>query len=618
LNFAKSAINSKALGDNEKEGNEIPAEETKEKSAQKEGKSENSKDLEGWLTIASDLYTNINKGIPEIKTKVDLNDHTRINFEFEKAKQNGAKTKYDFLFHLKNGYIYYYADKNAEHLIEAIIIKDARKDEDINCFVVHNFNEIEYKICAESEKEKYNWYCHIQKMLNMIIDIPCYELGFISKNEIESETSREKETEKIKEQVVYIPTPSKKCNENWNIFQHGNDWECTCAEGFEQSPIDIPASTQLNDLAPNFVYIKAKNDFGPKSPEESKELFSTFSGLHDKMGIVESNDIKPEAPVDLQKAFEKTKEDEPSELSKYIAQHTKPINPDDIIIENENDIIKIKYLPKSKKSRLQSKSFGNDINKSFGAVFMNNGDVYYAKEIQFKTPSEHTIKGERFDMEMQVIHYGGDQDTFNKQVILCFLFQSKPGTYNKFLDSINVYDLPNKIETKKLLQGEVFIPDIFEEINIQEEQQFSPNHAMPPFSFYTYNGSLTTPPCTERTTVYVAKKPIKISSVVYGLFKEALNIPQEIDPFSHELTQKQVGQRIEDNTRATQNLNGRKVLFYDHELFGCGDVQKPKKKVYSDHYEKREVYVQDIVYVPGSKPTGIPGSFVIPNKVVEN
>ena len=156
LNLSKSSL---SIRNPEKE--EV---EDKKEESEKTNKSEKTDNIEGWLTITSDMFSNLKKEIPEIKIKVD-EFNTRINNEFEKAKKNGAKTNKDFYFHLKNGYIYYYADKDAEQLIEAIIIKDIKKDNNKNCFNIENFNQVNYKICATSEQEKYKWYCNIQKTL---------------------------------------------------------------------------------------------------------------------------------------------------------------------------------------------------------------------------------------------------------------------------------------------------------------------------------------------------------------------------------------------------------------------------------------------------------------------
>ena len=72
--------------------------------------------------------------------------------------------------------------------------------------------------------------------------------------------------------------------------------------------------------------------------------------------------------------------------------------------------------------------------KYLGKIITLDGAVYNAEEIVFHTPSEHTINGVRYDMEMQVIHYGQTKGDIAKQVVFSFLFEKKPGVYNKFID----------------------------------------------------------------------------------------------------------------------------------------------------------------------------------------
>ncbi len=40
--------------------------------------------------------------------------------------------------------------------------------------------------------------------------------------------------------IVTMPIESGRCNEDWTFNTHGNDWECKCSDGEQQSPIDLP------------------------------------------------------------------------------------------------------------------------------------------------------------------------------------------------------------------------------------------------------------------------------------------------------------------------------------------------------------------------------------------
>jgi len=38
---------------------------------------------------------------------------------------------------------------------------------------------------------------------------------------------------------MIVPLPSLYCNQNWNYENLGADWNCKCAEGYFQSPVEL-------------------------------------------------------------------------------------------------------------------------------------------------------------------------------------------------------------------------------------------------------------------------------------------------------------------------------------------------------------------------------------------
>ena len=161
---------------------------------------------------------------------------------------------------------------------------------------------------------------------------------------------------------------------------------------------------------------------------------------------------------------------------------------------------------------------------NLGKTVTMDGSVYQAQEISFHTPSEHTIRGVTYPMEIQVTMYGKTVGDTAKQLVLSFLFEKKAGIYNRFIERIDFFNLPNPLDLFRDLSKPLFLPDIFYSMN---EEAAS---TMMPFSFYTYQGSMSTPPCAEKTIHYVASEPIGISSTIIELFKEALRIPDLQDP----------------------------------------------------------------------------------------
>lgn len=248
---------------------------------------------------------------------------------------------------------------------------------------------------------------------------------------------------------------------------------------------------------------------------------------------------------------------------------------------------------------------------NMGKVITLDGAVYIAEEIVFHTPSEHTINGQRFDMEMQVIHRGVTTGDIAKTVILSLLFRKKAGVYNKFLDKLDVYNLPNAGEPFRDISDSLFIPYAFLESKAPDMP------LMNPFSFYTYSGSETQPPCAERTIHYVTAKPIFVGSVALEMFKEAIKKPDFIN---------ETGDLVSNmapvaNYRAPQKLNGRAVFYYDH-LANCGPAAtnaalglgiRGKRRV-KGHFEKKISESTEYFYVNGEKPSGFPGAFVVSEK----
>ena len=236
---------------------------------------------------------------------------------------------------------------------------------------------------------------------------------------------------------------------------------------------------------------------------------------------------------------------------------------------------------------------------NMGKIVTIDGAVYLAEEITFHTPAEHTINGEKYDLEMQVIHYGRSQGDIAKQVVLSFLFKRTPGASNKFMESIDFFNLPNPLDTFTDLKHSLFIPNVFYEAE-NDDIPF-----LRPFSFFTYSGSLSFPPCTERTIVYVTSNPIPLSSTAIDLFREALKVP---DLQSDTIV---VSDSVRENNREVQPQNGRPVFYFDHMKY-CGlDLQSAKKPKESGHYEKHTKDVTHYFYVIGDKPSGLPGALLV-------
>jgi carbonic anhydrase len=129
--------------------------------------------------------------------------------------------------------------------------------------------------------------------------------------------------------------------------------------------------------------------------------------------------------------------------------------------------------------------------------FITVGDHrYYLTQFHFHHPSEEHINGKGFDMVIHLVHSDGSG---NMAVVAVLL---KPGKVNQALQA--VWDhLPKEKDKTTTAEG----------VSINAADLLPADHG-----YYTFEGSLTTPPCTEPVTGFVLKTPEEISSEEVEVF----------------------------------------------------------------------------------------------------
>lgn len=201
-------------------------------------------------------------------------------------------------------------------------------------------------------------------------------------------------------------------------------------------------------------------------------------------------------------------------------------------------------------------------------------------------------------MEISIIHYGVSQGDIAKQATLNFLFERTPGAQNQFTEDLNMFDLPGPLDKEK---------DILEEIDINkinhEEKVFGDIVQLKPFSFYTYQGSLSFPPCTENTIVYVASEPLKIGSTALQMIQESTRVPDVEDNKGNII----VSNLRPETARDIQELNGRPI--FHHTAMDCTPPVKIKPA--PGHYEKVRKAFTSYFFVSNNKPSGLPNAYVV-------
>jgi carbonic anhydrase len=499
--------------------------------------------MEGWVRIKS-AFLERNEQSPPLtvvtgQQKLDVDkDKNLVNTAFRDTPetQKLSLNKFYFYFRINKNYFYFTPSKESSSIVFFLkndMIRSAANlnDEDfcmeIKTYPMGGINDPSFKICSTSQQAVNELSCYVNKAMKG-------EDGFeVCKKKLDLDLTVKAPKivkRKINQPYIVIPLAQRMCNQNWNYYKNGVDWECLCKEGKEQSPIDLPKPNQAikSIIKPFFQY-----DY--------------FNDKDTKLKIEHFNNA--------------------------------------LNIQANTELLKI---------------------RGFGKVVTHDGTVYYATDIRFHTPSEHTIDGVRFPLEVSIIHDAKTKGDYGKKVIVSFLFVAKPGVYNKFIDSIEFFNLPNPFDKIRTLHNKLFIPDILS--NIDEDS----NVIMKNFSFYTYQGSITHPPCNENVIHYVASNPIEESVTAIDLFKEALRYPDFEDQSGNVVTAKDVPLT---NYREVQPLNGRSVFYFDSTMFDTPSFSNSKEDKYNvkknGHFEKQETEVTDYIYVEGSNVSSVPGAIVV-------
>ncbi|BCD67513.1 carbonic anhydrase [Nitratiruptor sp. YY09-18] len=117
-----------------------------------------------------------------------------------------------------------------------------------------------------------------------------------------------------------------------------------------------------------------------------------------------------------------------------------------------------------------------------------DGIPFELMQYHFHTPSENTLNGKHFPMEGHFVHKSKD----GEYLVIALMF--KEGKKNSALEKVLTY-LDPKVGNKKNLK-----------------EMFNPGDFFPKkLDYYRYDGSFTTPPCTEGVRWIVLKNPVEAS-----------------------------------------------------------------------------------------------------------
>jgi len=184
-------------------------------------------------------------------------------------------------------------------------------------------------------------------------------------------------------------------------------------------------------------------------------------------------------------------------------------------------------------------------------------EFFRLKQFHFHSPSENTVNGKHFDMEMHLVHESDTGDS----LVVGYFFQVKNGSTNSFLDAFWA-DFP-KDEGEKV-----------EDFKVKSWKGDGGVYAHTDRAYYSFMGSLTTPPCTnglrwivfEETLVISERQLTDYRSGINGASCSQLAVENDVPVGVSTPWDKSLGV----NNRPTQPLGDRVVQMYSPKVQTTG------------------------------------------------
>jgi carbonic anhydrase len=136
-----------------------------------------------------------------------------------------------------------------------------------------------------------------------------------------------------------------------------------------------------------------------------------------------------------------------------------------------------------------------------GSALVINGAPYELQQFHFHALSEHEVNGHRGAMELHAVFKNLSNGTIAVVGVLYDL-----GKSSRFLDRLIEAGLPAKSGDESHSHNVINLADGLTDTG----------------AYYTYAGSLTTPPCSETVTWFVLKHPATMSMAQFKAFDQIL------------------------------------------------------------------------------------------------
>ncbi len=184
------------------------------------------------------------------------------------------------------------------------------------------------------------------------------------------------------------------------------------------------------------------------------------------------------------------------------------------MVEGELPGLKVAYAPGG--TEVLNNGHTIQVNVAPGDAFSVRGHRFELKQFHFHSPSENTIEGRSYPMEAHFVHADADGNL----AVIAVMFEEGPAN-------------------AELAKAWALMPEHAGE-KAQLAQPIAISALLPSdLDYYRFNGSLTTPPCSEGVRWYVMKRPMTLSA-------------EQLEKFRHVMHH--------DNNRPVQPLNARIVV----------------------------------------------------------
>lgn len=194
-------------------------------------------------------------------------------------------------------------------------------------------------------------------------------------------------------------------------------------------------------------------------------------------------------------------------------KHQSPINIQKAVVK---ELPELKFNYRDTPLKVTDTGHSFQVNADSGSGGLTVGDDHYDfVQVHFHEPSEEHVHGKPYAMVAHLVH----KNAKGELAVVAVLFRA--GKTNEFLKPI-FDNFPEKGTTETAVAGKT--------VNLAD--LLPKQHA-----YYTFTGSLTTPPCSENVRWFVLKTPVEASAAQL----------------------KQFGARYAHNNRPIQALNERVV-----------------------------------------------------------